>query len=60
MKTFRPVADGAFFPEDMMRRFAECEFAREFERRGMKILLGEVMNEVRQLVGVMPTLLTSA
>lgn len=47
MKTFRPVADGAFFPDDLMRRFAEGEFAREFERRGMKVLLGEVMNEVR-------------
>lgn len=46
MGTFRPVADGIFFPQDLMRRFANGEFARAFEERGMSILLGEVLNEV--------------
>jgi hypothetical protein len=38
LKTLRPVADSASFPEDLMRRFAVGGFAREFERRGLKIL----------------------
>ena len=60
LKTLRPVADSASFPEDLMRRFAVGGFAREFERRGLKILSSEVMNEVRRLDGAIPMTLTSA
>ncbi|KAJ9092186.1 hypothetical protein QFC21_006931 [Naganishia friedmannii] len=43
--TFRPVADGKFFPKDLFKRFIEGEFANEFEKRGMSVLVGEVLNE---------------
>ncbi|KAJ9097477.1 hypothetical protein QFC19_006746 [Naganishia cerealis] len=43
--TFRTVADGKFFPRDLMQRFGRGEFAKEFEKRGMSILVGEVLHE---------------
>jgi carboxylesterase type B len=49
MGTFRPVADGVFFPRDLMRRFADGDFARDFEKRGMSVLVGEVLNEVSRI-----------
>ena len=52
MHTFRPVADGAFFPTDMFERFRKGEFAKEFERRGLELLIGEVRDEVSSAIGV--------
>jgi carboxylesterase type B len=49
MGTFRPVADGVFFPRDLMRRFADGDFARDFEKRRMSVLVGEVLNEVSRI-----------
>ncbi|KAJ9111612.1 hypothetical protein QFC22_006483 [Naganishia vaughanmartiniae] len=43
--TFRPVADGKFFPKDLFARFMNGEFAKQFEKRGMSLLVGEVLNE---------------
>lgn len=46
MHTFRTVLDGAFFPTDLFDRFKRGEFAREFERRKLELLIGEVRDEV--------------
>ncbi|THU95491.1 carboxylesterase [Dendrothele bispora CBS 962.96] len=43
--TFRPIRDGVFFPHDMFERFHRGEFAAEFKRRGMKVLIGETRDE---------------
>lgn len=44
--TFRPVADGKFFPHDLFKRFGNGDFAREIKQRGISVLIGEVLNEV--------------
>lgn len=46
MHTFRPVLDGAFFPTDLFDRFKNGDFAKEFERRRLELLIGEVRDEV--------------
>ncbi|EIM79872.1 alpha/beta-hydrolase [Stereum hirsutum FP-91666 SS1] len=45
MHTFRPVLDGAFFPTDLFDRFKNGDFAKEFERRRLELLIGEVRDE---------------
>lgn len=49
MHTFRPVLDGAFFPTDLFDRFKNGEFAKEFERRRLELLIGEVRDEVSRI-----------
>ncbi|EEB87740.1 hypothetical protein MPER_14798, partial [Moniliophthora perniciosa FA553] len=44
--TFRPIRDGHFFPLDLFDRFIAGDFAKEFKRRDLQILLGEVRDEV--------------
>ncbi|KAH6869785.1 Alpha/Beta hydrolase protein [Thelonectria olida] len=43
--TFRPVTDELFFHAGMVNYFRNGNFAREFRKRGMKVLIGEVLNE---------------
>ncbi|KAF5346303.1 hypothetical protein D9758_011467 [Tetrapyrgos nigripes] len=43
--TFRPVRDGVFFPHDLFKRFHRGDFAQEFKKRGMKLLIGETRDE---------------
>ncbi|KIK67033.1 hypothetical protein GYMLUDRAFT_847266 [Collybiopsis luxurians FD-317 M1] len=43
--TFRPIRDGHFFPMDLFSRYLKGDFAREFKRRGMSLLIGEVRDE---------------
>ncbi|ESK93946.1 acetylcholinesterase [Moniliophthora roreri MCA 2997] len=43
--TFRPIRDGHFFPLDLFDRFTAGDFAKEFKRRGLQVLLGEVRDE---------------
>ncbi|EFY87054.1 hypothetical protein MAC_06952 [Metarhizium acridum CQMa 102] len=43
--TFRPVTDDLFFHADMVEYIQSEAFAKAFESRGMKLLIGEVANE---------------
>lgn len=43
--TFRPVTDGIFIHAGMMDFQRSSEFAEEFKRRNLKLLIGEVLNE---------------
>lgn len=43
--TFRPVTDEIFLHSGMIEYLQSKEFAEEFNRRGYKILIGEVRNE---------------
>ncbi|KAL4752926.1 hypothetical protein BDW72DRAFT_211029 [Aspergillus terricola var. indicus] len=43
--TFRPVTDGIFIHPDLFEYYRDGSFAREFKRRGLRILIGEVLNE---------------
>ncbi|KAL3446697.1 Alpha/Beta hydrolase protein [Aspergillus insuetus] len=43
--TFRPVTDGIFIHPKIFDYYRDGSFAREFQRRGLRILIGEVMNE---------------
>ncbi|KAH7875163.1 alpha/beta-hydrolase [Lentinula edodes] len=43
--TFRPIRDGHFFPMDLFARYLNGDFAAEFKRRGMSLLIGEVRDE---------------
>ncbi|KAF5389420.1 hypothetical protein D9757_004350 [Collybiopsis confluens] len=43
--TFRPVLDGQFFPVDLFSRYLKGDFAKEFKRRAMSLLIGEVRDE---------------
>ncbi|KAL2852397.1 Alpha/Beta hydrolase protein [Aspergillus pseudoustus] len=43
--TFRPVTDGIFIHPKIFDYHRDGSFAREFKRRGLRILIGEVLNE---------------
>jgi carboxylesterase type B len=43
--TFRPVTDGLFIHSGMVEYQRSAAFANEFRRRGLRILIGEVLNE---------------
>ncbi|KAL4976632.1 Alpha/Beta hydrolase protein [Aspergillus desertorum] len=43
--TFRPVTDGVFIHPRLFKYYRDGSFAREFKRRGLRILIGEVLNE---------------
>ncbi|KAL3479092.1 Alpha/Beta hydrolase protein [Aspergillus californicus] len=43
--TFRPVTDGVFIHPKIFDYYRDGSFAREFKRRGLRILIGEVLNE---------------
>ncbi|KAL3488795.1 Alpha/Beta hydrolase protein [Aspergillus germanicus] len=43
--TFRPVTDGIFIHPKIFDYYRDGSFAREFKRRGLRILIGEVLNE---------------
>lgn len=43
--TFRTITDDDFFLSDMFARYDDGSFAKEFKKRGMKILMGEVAQE---------------
>ncbi|KAL4735705.1 Alpha/Beta hydrolase protein [Aspergillus similis] len=43
--TFRPVTDGIFIHPGLFKYYRDGSFAREFKRRGLRILIGEVLNE---------------
>ncbi|KAJ4191883.1 hypothetical protein NW767_010790 [Fusarium falciforme] len=43
--TFRPVTDDVFFHSGMVEYLRDGGFAAEFKKRGMKLLIGEVLNE---------------
>ncbi|KAH7410565.1 Alpha/Beta hydrolase protein, partial [Cadophora sp. MPI-SDFR-AT-0126] len=43
--TFRPITDEDFILSGMIEYQRSGEFAREFKRRGMKLLIGEMLNE---------------
>lgn len=43
--TFRPVTDGEFIHDGMFEYYRSGAFAAEFKRRGMRLYIGEVLNE---------------
>lgn len=43
--TFRPVTDELFVHSGMVEYLSGDQFAAEFKRRGMRLLIGEVLNE---------------
>ncbi|KAH8429220.1 uncharacterized protein LDX57_006887 [Aspergillus melleus] len=43
--TFRPVTDGVFIHPNIFNYYRDGSFAREFKRRGLRIFIGEVLNE---------------
>ncbi|KAM5356916.1 hypothetical protein ACJ41O_003562 [Fusarium nematophilum] len=43
--TFRPVTDNRFIHPGIFEHYRDGSFAAEFKRRGLKLLIGEVMNE---------------
>ncbi|KAL4908203.1 hypothetical protein BDW74DRAFT_188393 [Aspergillus multicolor] len=43
--TFRPVTDGVFIHQNLFEYYRDGSFAAEFKRRGLRILIGEVLNE---------------
>ncbi|KAL5048947.1 hypothetical protein BDW71DRAFT_213165 [Aspergillus fruticulosus] len=43
--TFRPVTDGVFIHPKLFEYYRNGSFAREFKRRGLRIFIGEVLNE---------------
>jgi carboxylesterase type B len=43
--TFRPVTDGIFIHPKIFDYYRDGSFAQEFKRRGLRIFIGEVMNE---------------
>ncbi|KAI9375280.1 alpha/beta-hydrolase [Aspergillus egyptiacus] len=43
--TFRPVTDGVFIHPGIFDYYRDGSFAREFRERGLRILIGEVLNE---------------
>lgn len=43
--TFRPITDNLFIKPGMMKYQRSEEFANEFSRRGLSLLIGEVLNE---------------
>lgn len=43
--TFRPVTDDIFIHSGMVEYLGDGGFAEDFKRRGMRILIGEVLNE---------------
>ncbi|RDW60489.1 Carboxylic ester hydrolase [Aspergillus mulundensis] len=43
--TFRPVSDDVFIHRNLFEYYRDGSFAAEFKRRGLRILIGEVLNE---------------
>ncbi|KAL4921722.1 Alpha/Beta hydrolase protein [Aspergillus aurantiobrunneus] len=43
--TFRPVTDDVFIHRNLFEYYRDGSFAREFRRRGLRIFIGEVLNE---------------
>ncbi|KAL4882037.1 Alpha/Beta hydrolase protein [Aspergillus karnatakaensis] len=43
--TFRPVTDGVFIHPGIFEYYRDGSFSREFKRRNLRILIGEVLNE---------------
>ena len=43
--TFRPITDEDFIHSGMIEYQRSGEFAKEFKKRGMKLLIGEMLNE---------------
>ncbi|KAL5336808.1 Alpha/Beta hydrolase protein [Aspergillus crustosus] len=43
--TFRPVTDGVFIHPNIFDYYRDGSFAREFKRRNLRVLIGEVLNE---------------
>lgn len=43
--TFRPITDGVFIHPGIFAYYRDGSFAREFKRRGLRIFIGEVLNE---------------
>ncbi|EXK24125.1 hypothetical protein FOMG_19134 [Fusarium oxysporum f. sp. melonis 26406] len=43
--TFRPVTDGVFILQGLNYYIQDGSFAREFKERGMKLFIGEALNE---------------
>lgn len=49
--TFRPVTDNVFIHDGMIEYYQSGEFAAEFKRRGLRLLVSEMLNE-ESLYGV--------
>jgi carboxylesterase type B len=43
--TFRPVTDGIFIHPGIFEYYCDGSFAKEFKRRHLRLLIGEVLNE---------------
>ncbi|KAE8155306.1 Alpha/Beta hydrolase protein [Aspergillus avenaceus] len=43
--TFRPVTDGVFIHPGIFEYYRDGSFAAEFKRRGLRLFIGEVLNE---------------
>lgn len=43
--TFRPVTDGVFIQPGIFKYYRDGSFATEFKRRGLRLYIGEVLNE---------------
>jgi len=43
--TFRPVTDGNFIKPGLIEYHKDGKFAEEFKKRGLKLLVGEMLNE---------------
>lgn len=50
--TFRAVSDNHFIHKETMQRILDGRMAREFKKRDLSMILGEVEAEVREPLGV--------